>query len=88
MVARNAGCASERMVGKHSAPAATWANRAVATALTRWACAASTEKRSLSQRTVRSRTMRLTFGRLPVDDIVQILVRDHAMAETEARRLG
>ena len=39
-------------------------------------------------RTVRSRTMRLTFGRLPVDDIVQVLVRDHAMAETEARRLA
>lgn len=37
-------------------------------------------------RTVRSRTMRLTFGRLPVDDIVQILVRDHAMTEGEARR--
>jgi len=39
-------------------------------------------------RTVRSRTMRLTFGRLPVDDIVQVLVRDHATAEPEARRLA
>ncbi len=37
-------------------------------------------------RTVRSRTMRLTFGRLPVDDIVRILVRDHGLAEAEARR--
>lgn len=39
-------------------------------------------------RTVRSRTMRLTFGRLPVDDIVQLLVRDHAMAEPDARRVA
>lgn len=39
-------------------------------------------------RTVRSRTMRLTFGRLPVDDIVRLLVRDHAMADAEARRLA
>jgi DNA polymerase-3 subunit delta' len=39
-------------------------------------------------RTVRSRTMRLTFGRLPVDDIVRILVRDHAMAEGDARRVA
>lgn len=39
-------------------------------------------------RTVRSRTMRLTFGRLPVDDIVRILVRDHAMADTDARRVA
>lgn len=39
-------------------------------------------------RTVRSRTMRLTFGRLPVDDIVQVLGRDHAMAEADARRVA
>ncbi len=39
-------------------------------------------------RTVRSRTMRLTFGRLPVDDIVQLLGRDHAMAEPDARRVA
>lgn len=39
-------------------------------------------------RTVRSRTMRLTFGRLPVDDIVRLLVRDHAMAEADARRVA
>ncbi len=39
-------------------------------------------------RTVRSRTMRLTFGRLPVDDIVRILVRDHAMADGDARRVA
>jgi DNA polymerase III subunit delta' len=39
-------------------------------------------------RTVRSRTMRLTFGRLPVDDIVRILVRDHVMAEADARRVA
>jgi len=39
-------------------------------------------------RTVRSRTMRLTFGRLPIDDIVQVLGRDHAIADAEARRLA
>jgi DNA polymerase III subunit delta' len=39
-------------------------------------------------RTVRSRTMRLTFGRLPVDDIVRLLIRDHAMAEVDARRVA
>ncbi|MBP7775788.1 MAG: AAA family ATPase [Acidobacteria bacterium] len=39
-------------------------------------------------RTVRSRTMRLTFGRLPVDDLVRVLVRDHAMEEADARRVA
>jgi len=37
-------------------------------------------------RTVRSRTMRLTFGRLPTDDLVRLLVRDHEMAAADARR--
>jgi hypothetical protein len=32
--------------------------------------------------------MRLTFGRLPVADIVRILVRDHALAEPDARRVA
>lgn len=39
-------------------------------------------------RTVRSRTMRLTFGRVPADDIAAVLVRDHAVEATEARRLA
>jgi DNA polymerase-3 subunit delta' len=39
-------------------------------------------------RTVRSRTMRLTFGRLPVDDMVHLLVREQAMAEADARRVS
>lgn len=39
-------------------------------------------------RTVRSRTMRLTFGRLSADDIEAVLVRDHGLAAGEARRLA
>lgn len=39
-------------------------------------------------RTVRSRTMRLTFGRVPVADIERILVTEHAVAPAEARRLA
>lgn len=39
-------------------------------------------------RTVRSRTMRLTFGRLPVADIAALLERDHGIAGGEARRLA
>lgn len=39
-------------------------------------------------RTVRSRTMRLTFGRLPADDIEAVLVRDHEITPAEARRLA
>jgi DNA polymerase-3 subunit delta' len=39
-------------------------------------------------RTVRSRTMRLTFGRVPADDVAAVLVRDHGMAAAEARRLA
>jgi DNA polymerase-3 subunit delta' len=37
-------------------------------------------------RTVRSRTMRLTFGRLPTDDLVRLLVRDHGHSPEQARR--
>ncbi|MGD9905677.1 MAG: DNA polymerase III subunit delta' [Vicinamibacterales bacterium] len=37
-------------------------------------------------RTVRSRTMRLTFGRLPTDDLVRLLVRDHDHTPDAARR--
>ena len=36
-------------------------------------------------RTVRSRTMRLAFGRLTTDDLVRLLVRDHGYAAAEAR---
>lgn len=39
-------------------------------------------------RTVRSRTMRLTFGRLPVDNLVHVLMRDHGQPESEARRVA
>lgn len=39
-------------------------------------------------RTVRSRTMRLTFGRLTSDEIEQLLTRDHDRAPAEARRLA
>ncbi len=39
-------------------------------------------------RTVRSRTMRLTFGRLTIDEIEQLLTRDHGRAPAEARRLA
>ena len=39
-------------------------------------------------RTVRSRTMRLTFGRLSADDIAAVLVRDHGLDAAEARRLA
>jgi DNA polymerase-3 subunit delta' len=37
-------------------------------------------------RTVRSRTMRLAFGRLPTDDVVRILTRDHDYPADAARR--
>ncbi|MGE0359259.1 MAG: ATP-binding protein [Vicinamibacterales bacterium] len=37
-------------------------------------------------RTVRSRTMRLAFGRLTTDDLVRLLVRDHAHTPEQARR--
>lgn len=39
-------------------------------------------------RTVRSRTMRLTFGRVPVADIERILVGEHDAAPAEAHRLA
>lgn len=39
-------------------------------------------------RTVRSRTMRLAFGRLPPSDIERLLVRDHGHAPDDARRLA
>jgi len=39
-------------------------------------------------RTVRSRTMRLTFGRLPVTDVAALLERDHDVIAGEARRLA
>ncbi len=39
-------------------------------------------------RTVRSRTMRLTFGRLPPADIATVLTRDHDVAAGEAQRLA
>lgn len=39
-------------------------------------------------RTVRSRTMRLTFGRLPVDDIASVLVREHGMTDGDSRRVA
>ncbi|MEZ5290835.1 MAG: DNA polymerase III subunit delta' [Vicinamibacterales bacterium] len=39
-------------------------------------------------RTVRSRTMRLTFGRLPAEDVERILVRDHEVPAAEAHRLA
>jgi len=37
-------------------------------------------------RTVRSRTMRLAFGRLTTDDLVRLLVRDHQHTPEQARR--
>ena len=37
-------------------------------------------------RTVRSRTMRLAFGRLTTDDVVRILTRDHGWTPDAARR--
>jgi DNA polymerase-3 subunit delta' len=37
-------------------------------------------------RTVRSRMMRLAFGRLTTDDLVRLLARDHGYATDEARR--
>jgi DNA polymerase-3 subunit delta' len=37
-------------------------------------------------RTVRSRTMRLAFGRLTTDDLVRLLARDHDYAPDDARR--
>ena len=39
-------------------------------------------------RTVRSRTMRLTFGRLTSDEVERLLVRDHQREPAEARRLA
>lgn len=39
-------------------------------------------------RTVRSRTMRLTFGRLTIDEVERLLVRDHQREPAEARRLA
>lgn len=39
-------------------------------------------------RTVRSRTMRLTFGRLTLDEVAHLLVRDHGCEPAEARRLA
>ncbi len=39
-------------------------------------------------RTVRSRTMRLTFGRLTLDEVAQLLVRDHACEPADAQRLA
>jgi len=39
-------------------------------------------------RTVRSRTMRLTFGRLTIDEVAHLLVRDHQCEPAEARRLA
>ncbi len=39
-------------------------------------------------RTVRSRTMRLTFGRLTMGEVEQLLVRDHQREPAEARRLA
>ncbi len=39
-------------------------------------------------RTVRSRTMRLTFGRLTLDEVERLLVRDHQREPAEARRLA
>ena len=39
-------------------------------------------------RTVRSRTMRLTFGRLTTGEVEQLLVRDHERDPAEARRLA
>lgn len=39
-------------------------------------------------RTVRSRTMRLTFGRLSTGDIETVLVREHGLATAEARRMA
>lgn len=39
-------------------------------------------------RTVRSRTMRLTFGRLAPTDIATVLTRDHAVAARDAHRLA
>lgn len=39
-------------------------------------------------RTVRSRTMRLTFGRLPAAEIEAVLVRDHEVTPVDARRLA
>ncbi len=39
-------------------------------------------------RTVRSRTMRLTFGRLTLDEVAHLLVRDHACEPAEAQRLA
>ena len=39
-------------------------------------------------RTVRSRTMRLTFGRLTIDEVERLLVRDHQREPADARRLA
>ncbi len=39
-------------------------------------------------RTVRSRTMRLTFGRLTIHEVEELLVRDHGREPAEARRLA
>jgi DNA polymerase-3 subunit delta' len=39
-------------------------------------------------RTVRSRTMRLTFGRLTIDEVAHLLERDHQREPVEARRLA
>lgn len=39
-------------------------------------------------RTVRSRTMRLTFGRLPPGDVERLLVRDHGHAPDDAHRVA
>ena len=39
-------------------------------------------------RTVRSRTMRLTFGRLTTSEVEHLLVRDHQCEPAEARRLA
>lgn len=39
-------------------------------------------------RTVRSRTMRLTFGRVPADEVAAVLARDHGIDATEAHRLA
>lgn len=39
-------------------------------------------------RTVRSRTMRLSFGRLGLDDLERVLTRDHRRAADEARRVA
>ena len=39
-------------------------------------------------RTVRSRTMRLTFGRLTIGEVEALLIRDHEREPAEARRLA